>query len=412
MNTTPPCEICHFHHDKDEFMSFSVTHPVLQVSSHQLNTTSSILEESYVDIGRKRKSREKNNERRQKRRQEWLLKYQRGSRKFSEIPFRGREKKSLVLCDNCANALEKKLRRDIEDARKILQMYEKYDSDKITNSNTTTTMNPDVDEKIRHQKSHRRNLPRYDESQRVNQLRFVRRKAEAACRDADEFHDRQVDERDRLLRKLENVKRETQRFKSFSALSDVCNIWYDNDFGKISSFRLGTTRLEHVVPTAEINAACGQVIVLLLALAKRVRVEFSNCQLIDLGSKSCVMRRSGGQKAQDLSESYTMVQTTKQKSNLYLCDERFENAHDVASFNRAIRCVCDCVEEIASRVRDPLPHPIKSGLISDVPVVIPIHGDDNRRAVSYEEKALAQWSKAMRFLLVDLKFLQLKTINY
>ena len=124
------------------------------------------------------------------------------------------------------------------------------------------------------------------------------------------------------------------------------------------------------------------------------------------------MRRSGGQKAQDLSESYTMVQTTKQKSNLYLCDERFENAHDVASFNRAIRCVCDCVEEIASRVRDPLPHPIKSGLISDVPVVIPIHGDDNRRAVSYEEKALAQWSKAMRFLLVDLKFLQLKTINY
>ena len=50
MNTTPPCEICHFHHDKDEFMSFSVTHPVLQVSS---NTTSSILEESYVDIGRK-----------------------------------------------------------------------------------------------------------------------------------------------------------------------------------------------------------------------------------------------------------------------------------------------------------------------------------------------------------------------
>mgnify|MGYP001409323008 CR=1 FL=1 len=45
--------------------------------------------------------------------------------------------KSLVLCDNCANALEKKLRRDIEDARKILRMYEKYDSDKIMDSNTT-----------------------------------------------------------------------------------------------------------------------------------------------------------------------------------------------------------------------------------------------------------------------------------
>ena len=399
MNTTPPCEICHFHHDKDEFMSFSVTHPVLQVSS---NTTSSILEESYVDIGRKRKSYEKNDfdERRQKRRQEWLRKYERGSRKLSMT-----RDKSLVLCDNCANALEKKLRRDIEDARKILRMYEKYDSDKIMDSNTTTTQ--DIDEKIRHQKNHE-SLPRFDESQRANQLRLVRRKAEAACRDADEFHDRQVDERDRLLRKLENVKRETKRFKSLSALSDVCDIWYDRDFGKISSFRLGTTRLERV-PTAEINAACGQVIVLLLALAKRVRVEFSNCQLIDLGSKSCVMQRSGRQRAQDLSESYAMVQTTKQKSNLYLCDERFENARDVASFNRAIRCVCDCVEEIASRVRDPLPHPIKGGLISDVPVVIPIRGDDE---VSNEEEALAQWSKAMRFLLVDLKFFQLKTINY
>ena len=225
MNTTPPCEICHFHHDKDEFMSFSVTHPVLQLSS---NTTSSILEESYVDIGRKRKSYEKNDfdERRQKRRQEWLRKYERGSRKLLIT-----RDKSLVLCDNCANALEKKLRRDIEDARKILRMYEKYDSDKIMDSNTTTTQ--DVDEKIRH---HRRSLPRFDESQRANQLRLVRRKAEAACRDADEFHDRQVDERDRLLRKLENVKRETKRFKSLSALSDVCDIWYDRDFGKSHPF--------------------------------------------------------------------------------------------------------------------------------------------------------------------------------
>ena len=109
MNTTPPCEICHFHHDKDEFMSFSVTHPVLQVSS---NTTSSILEESYVDIGRKRKSSEKNDfdERRQKRRQEWLRKYERGSRKLSMT-----RDKSLVLCDNCANALEKKLRRQTDE---------------------------------------------------------------------------------------------------------------------------------------------------------------------------------------------------------------------------------------------------------------------------------------------------------
>ena len=164
----------------------------------------------------------------------------------------------------------------------------------------------------------------YPVSTNLERTNFVSyEEKEAACRDADEFQDRQVDERDRLLRKLENVKRETKRFKSLSALSDVCDIWYDRDFGKISSFRLGTTRLERV-PTAEINAACGQVIVLLLALAKRVRVEFSNCQLIDLGSKSCVMQRSGRQRAQDLSESYAMVQTTKQKSNLYLCDERFE----------------------------------------------------------------------------------------
>ena len=97
---------------------------------------------------------------------------------------------------------------------------------------------------------------------------------------------------------------------------------------------------------------------------------------------------------------------TRQKFNLYL--ESFHNALDVASFNRAIRCVCDCVEEIAMRVRDPLPHAIANGIIDGAPVVVPILADHDEDESSSNEENLAQWSKAMRFLLVNLKFLQVK----
>ena len=246
------CEICNFHQDKDDFMSFSITHPVLQVSSsnHQLNT-SSILEESYVDIKRKSSRRNDFTERKRNRRNEWLRRYQRESRKLSKSLLLSKErKKSLVLCDNCANALEKKLRRDMEDATKILQMYETYDCSKSINSNSSdeslSLTSKDIDEKMKQEEhsSHKMALrvPYFDVSRTAHQVRLARRSAEEACRDADEFRDRQIDERDRLLRKLENIKRETKRFKSLNALSDVCCIWYDQkwDFGKISSLRLGT----------------------------------------------------------------------------------------------------------------------------------------------------------------------------
>jgi len=439
------CEICNFNdddHSRDHhhFMPFSTTHPVL-FRNNDSNNDTSILEESYVDVG-------KRNESYTIRREIWIRKYRTRSQMWFDM--KNNNKKPLLrLCDNCANAMEKRLRRDIEDAVSILKSYEKYEL-----KSPSPHPQIDIDKKIKNRDPPimiKQMLPRRMYYQK-SVLRLLRQRAEEASRDADEFRYRQEDERDRLLRKLQNLNLETKRFKSFNALSDVCSIWYDKkwNFGTISSLRLGTTsRYERVVSASEISAAFGQVVILLLTLAKRLDIHmFSNCQIVELGSKSYVITRrrvvESAAALDDESSSYTLVRSaadhtrlSRQKSNLYLChhnkkNSEFENIRDVTSLNRAIRCVCDCLEEIALRARDvrklfcgPLPHIIENGTIGGIPVVFPIRcascstgseeknnrdGDDGDFEKKEEEGMMRHWSKAMRYLLIDLKFLQAKII--
>lgn len=96
-----------------------------------------------------------------------------------------------------------------------------------------------------------------------------------------------LDEQISLECQLRFTRSNLDRLKQTNAFNAAFHLWHIGHFGTINGLRLG--RLPSVpVDWEEINAAWGQVTILLSALARKVNLVFHRYKLLPFGSQSCI----------------------------------------------------------------------------------------------------------------------------
>jgi len=170
------------------------------------------------------------------------------------------------------------------------------------------------------------------------------------------------------------TQKKLQVFSRSDALNESFYISHEGEFGTINGLRLGTMPQEPV-EWNEINAAFGFAAMLLDAISKQVGFDFFVWRVRPRGSESLMVN----------------IQNSTQTLNLFC------NANWLwkSSFNAGISAFADCVDEMAdfARREDPsffLPHRI---------------GPSTVNAVSVHYSNSESWTRAMKYLLTDLKWL-------
>lgn len=198
-----------------------------------------------------------------------------------------------------------------------------------------------------------------------------------------------------------------QALTSRTALSELFYISYSSDgiFGTINGLRLGWS--PDIGPTngggnnpadsldihliEEINAALGFASLMLDSLAQAMNFKFFFWSVDPKGSRSEMVN----------------VKTPSQRLSLYLTPSSTNLWSSWwlwnTSFNAGIKAFASCVDEFAEflRLSDPsvvLPHRIERSLIDNLPLQFSLTTGE-------------RWTKAMKYLLTDLKWLEIFCIR-
>ena len=187
------------------------------------------------------------------------------------------------------------------------------------------------------------------------------------------------EETEGLYNKIHVASSQLEFLKKTNVYNDVFHIWYDGPFGTISNFRMGRTANVHV-EWEEINAAWGQAVLLLHAMARVEGFQFSEYKLLPMGSFPRIV----------------------DKHNIY---ELYGPVTQIvrANYDKGMICFLSCMNEFAefAQRKDAetgrgkkfeLPYKIENDKIADHTIRLRFNQDD-------------RWTKALKFMLTDLKVL-------
>ncbi|XP_011310073.1 beclin-1-like protein isoform X2 [Fopius arisanus] len=173
-----------------------------------------------------------------------------------------------------------------------------------------------------------------------------------------------------------------ERLKKTNVFNATFHIWHSGHFGTINSFRLGR------LPTApvdwsEINAAWGQTTLLLTALARKMNFTFQRFRLVPFGN-----------------HSYVEVLDQQKELPLY-GSGGFKFLWDT-KFDAAMVAFLDCLQQFKEQVEKGdsgfcLPYKMDRGKIED-------SATGNSYSVKIQFNSEEQWTKALKFLLTNLKW--------
>ncbi|MFT7814714.1 beclin-1 isoform X1 [Arapaima gigas] len=183
---------------------------------------------------------------------------------------------------------------------------------------------------------------------------------------------RQQLELDDELKSADNQMRYAQiqldRLKKTNVFNATFHIWHSGQFGTINNFRLG--RLPSVpVEWHEINAAWGQTVLLLHALANKMGLRFERYRLVPYGNHSYL---------ESLSDKSKLFLTAKEMP-LY-CSGGLRFFWD-NKFDHAMVAFLDC-----------------KGKIEDT------GGSGGSYSIKTQFNSEEQWTKALKFMLTNLKW--------
>ncbi|KAK2076224.1 hypothetical protein QBZ16_001156 [Prototheca wickerhamii] len=189
-----------------------------------------------------------------------------------------------------------------------------------------------------------------------------------------------VAERDATAAQLEHGAVCLAALRRANVLNDAFRIWFSGPFGTINRLRLGRTAA-HPVPWPEVNAAWGAAVTLLAVLVRQSGAQLRAATLLPCGSFPCVADERGTH------ELFGPV-------SKLLCP----------AYDRAQICFLACLKEysewLAQSVRGPgfhLPWAIEGDRVGSLSIRFMLAKDKN-------------WTKALEYMLVDLKFCLKATI--
>uniref|UniRef100_A0A9J8D495 Beclin-1 n=1 Tax=Cyprinus carpio carpio TaxID=630221 RepID=A0A9J8D495_CYPCA len=201
---------------------------------------------------------------------------------------------------------------------------------------------------------------------------------------------RQQLELDDDLKSVDNQMRYCQiqldRLKKTNVFNATFHIWHSGQFGTINNFRLG--RLPSVpVEWNEINAAWGQTVLLLHALANKMGLCFQRYRLVPYGN-----------------HSYLESLTDKSKELPLYCSGGLRFFWD-NKFDHAMVAFLDCVQQFKDEVEKgdtgfclPYRMDVDKGKIEDT------GGSGGSYSIKTQFNSEEQWTKALKFMLTNLKW--------
>ncbi|KAM4525089.1 beclin-1 [Odontesthes bonariensis] len=201
---------------------------------------------------------------------------------------------------------------------------------------------------------------------------------------------RQQLELDDELKSVDNQMRYCQiqldRLKKTNVFNATFHIWHSGQFGTINTFRLG--RLPSVpVEWNEINAAWGQTVLLLHALANKMGLRFQRYRLVPYGN-----------------HSYLESLTDKSKELPLYCSGGLRFFWD-NKFDHAMVAFLDCVQQFKEEVEKgdtgfclPYRMDVEKGKIEDT------GGSGGSYSIKTQFNSEEQWTKALKFMLTNLKW--------
>jgi len=301
------------------------------------------------------------------------------------------------LCEECTDTLLQSLEQQLELAEQDSQQYQEY----LNKLNSETEDNSEVVEL-------EQELARLQVEEGALITELEQLKAENAAIDADlekqtaareqleqqeeqywrqySQHKQQLllaeDEYRSLDCQLRHSQSQLDKLKKTNVFNATFHIWHSGHFGTINGFRLG--RLPSIpVDWNELNTAWGQTVLLLHSLVKRIKLQLQRYQLVPYGNYSYVKVLSDDK---DLplygSGGFRLIWDTK--------------------FDAGMAAFLDCLQQFKEEVERGdsgfcLPYEMEKGKIRD-----PATG--NTFSVKMQFNSEEQWTKAMKYMLTNLKW--------
>lgn len=197
-----------------------------------------------------------------------------------------------------------------------------------------------------------------------------------------------ADEETASAQLLAHCTRELRRLRCTSAYDDVFDIWFEGPFGTINGLRLG--RLPGVrVEWAEVNAALGHAALLADTLARHHHLTFPRHAIHPLGSFSKVSATD-----EPRAQQYELYGSGGVQLGRIFSGTRFD---------RALSVFLGCVGALLAHART---H--SAPALGEPPYRIEddrIGSGDTMLSVRLQFNAEELWTRAMKYLLTDLKWL-------
>jgi beclin len=184
-----------------------------------------------------------------------------------------------------------------------------------------------------------------------------------------------------MEQQIDMCMQQLAQLKRTYVYDDAFHISYDGHFGTINGFRLGRLPSQQV-EWWEINAALGQVVLLLHTMARRCNFSFSKFKLHSNGSFSKMS------KIDDPSNTYELYGSNDINIGRIFWNKRF---------NQALVMLLYCVNEFGTHAHtlDPNfkpPHAIGKDTIDQV-------------SIKLQMSEVKVWTRALKYLLGNLKYL-------
>ncbi|EEB16376.1 beclin, putative [Pediculus humanus corporis] len=191
------------------------------------------------------------------------------------------------------------------------------------------------------------------------------------------------DESKSLECQLAYTQSQLEKLKKTNVFNATFHIWHSGGhFGTINNFRLG--RLPSApVDWSEINAAWGQTALLLSALARKINLTFQRYKVVPFGNHSYI----------EVLEDHKELPLYGSGGIRYLWDSKFD---------AAMVAFLDCLQQFKNEMEKGnsefcLPYKMDKGKI-----------EDSATGISFSIKthfnSEEQWTKALKFLLTNLKW--------
>lgn len=202
------------------------------------------------------------------------------------------------------------------------------------------------------------------------------------------------EERDSLQTQIVHDTKLLESLQRTNVYNDTFVIGHDGNFGTINGLRLGRLP-DHPVEWAEINAAWGQVVLLLVVVADKLGCQLKDYKLVPVGSTSKIIKYDTKQQSSSEGKPKGTVLELFSSGNLSLGLGLFHGKIDdgMVAFLDCLRQVGEHVAETSSGVSGTsikMPYSIHKDKIGDVSI----------RLGNY-----AEWTKACKYTLTCCKFL-------